>query len=113
MKINNVVSSKYAKLFNKNEKNPFKLKAEFEACLNAIEITKSFQKKYKYLENIINSGDMKRKLQDSSFDKIDGEWKIKLNRITGNNITKIIDLGATLIASTKALDLIQDRKSVV
>ena len=108
-KINNVVSSKYAKLFNKNEKNPFKLKAEFEACLNAIEITKSFQKKYKYLENIINSGDMKRKLQDSSFDKIDGEWKIKLNRITGNNITKIIDLGATLIASTKALDLIQQK----
>ena len=108
-KINNVVSSKYAKLFIKNDRNPFKLKAEFEMCLNAIEVTKNFQKKYKYLENIINSGDMKRKLQDSSFDKVDSEWKIKLSRLINNNITKIIDLGASLTQSIKALDQIQQK----
>ena len=110
MRINNVVSSKYAKLFLKmGEKNPYKLKQDFEAYLNAIDFLKLFQKKYKYLENIINSGDMKRKLQDSTFDKVDIEWKTALNKSAGFPISKILDMRIRMTPCAKLLDQIQQK----
>ena len=84
-KINNVVSSKYAKLFTKPEKNPFIIKTDLERYLNAIDFLKSFQKKFKRLESIIYSGDMKRTLQDSSFDKVDVESIRFTNRNDSEN----------------------------
>ena len=108
-KINNVVSSKFSKLFIKGDKNPFKLKADFEAYLNAIDFIKLFQKKYKYLENIINSGDMKRKLQDASFDKVDIEWKTALNKTATGSVSKIMDLKTRMTPCAKMLDQIQQK----
>ena len=105
-KINNVVSSKYAKLFTKPEKNPFIIKADLDRYLNAIDFLKAFQKKFKYLENIIYSGDMKRSLQDSSFDKVDVDWKGALNKIGQGAINKVIDLQISMTPKAKILDQI-------
>ena len=91
------------------EKNPYKLKQDFEAYLNAIDFLKLFQKKYKYLENIINSGDMKRKLQDSTFDKVDIEWKTALNKSAGFPISKILDMRIRMTPCAKLLDQIQQK----
>ena len=108
-KINNVVSSKYAKLFTKPEKNPFIIKADLDRYLNAIDFLKAFQKKFKYLENIIYSGDMKRSLQDSSFDKVDVDWKGALNKIGQGAINKVIDLQISMTPKAKILDQIQHK----
>ena len=108
-KINNVVSSKYAKLFTKPEKNPFIIKADLERYLNAIDFLKSFQKKFKHLENIIYSGDMKRSLQDSSFDKVDVDWKGALNKIGQGAIARVIDLQTAMTPKAKILDQIQHK----
>ena len=107
--INNVVSSKYAKLFTKPEKNPFIIKQDLERYLNAIDFLKSFQKKFKYLENIIYSGDMKRTLQDSSFDKVDIDWKGALNKIGQGAISRVIDLQVSMGPKAKILDQIQHK----
>ena len=108
-KINNVVSSKYAKLFTKPEKNPFIIKADLERYLNAIDFLKSFQKKFKHLENIIYSGDMKRSLQDSSFDKVDVDWKGALNKIGQGAIARVLDLQTAMTPKSKILDQIQHK----
>ena len=108
-KINNVVSSKYAKLFTKVDKNPFIIKSDLEKYLNAIDFLKSFQKKFKYLENIIYSGDMKRSLQDSSFDKVDVDWKGALNKIGQGAISRVIDLQTAMTPKAKILDQIQHK----
>ena len=108
-KINNVVSSKYAKLFTKPEKNPFIIKADLEKYLNAIDFLKSFQKKFKHLENIIYSGDMKRSLQDSSFDKVDVDWKGALNKIGQGAISRVVDLQTGMTPKAKILDQIQHK----
>ena len=107
--INNVVSSKYAKFCAKGDKNPFKLKTDFEAYLNAIDFLKMFQKKYKYLENILNSGDMKRKLQDNSFDRIDQEWKSILLKNAGAAIGKVLDLKINMQKHARSLDILQQK----
>ena len=106
-KINNVVSSKYAKLFTKPEKNPFIIKTDLERYLNAIDFLKSFQKKFKRLESIIYSGDMKRTLQDSSFDKVDVDWKGALNKIGQGAIARVLDLQTAMTPKMKILDQIQ------
>ena len=106
-KINNVVSSKYAKLFTKPEKNPFIIKADLERYLNAIDFLKTFQQKFKYLEGIIYSGDMKRSLQDSSFDKVDVDWKGALNKIGQGAIARVLDLQTAMAPKEKILDQIQ------
>ena len=108
-KINNVVSSKYAKLFTKVEKNPFIIKADLERYLNAIDFLKTFQSKFKYLENIIYSGDMKRSLQDSSFDKVDVDWKGALNKIGQGAIARVLDLQTSMTPKAKILDQIQHK----
>ncbi|MBO6243096.1 MAG: hypothetical protein J6O41_00795, partial [Clostridia bacterium] len=106
-KINNVVSSKYAKLFTRPEKNPFIIKADLERYLNAIDFLKKFQKDFKYLESVIYSGDMKRSLQDSSFDKVDVDWKGALNKIGQGAIARVLDLQTSMTPKAKILDQIK------
>ena len=50
---------------------------------------------------------MKRSLQDSSFDKIDVDWKGALNKIGQGAISRVVDLQTGMTPKAKILDQIQ------
>ena len=52
---------------------------------------------------------MKRKLQDSTFDKVDIEWKTALNKSAGFPISKILDMRIRMTPCAKLLDQIQQK----
>ena len=62
----------------------------------------------KHLENIIYSGDMKRSLQDSSFDKVDVDWKGALNKIGQGAISRVIDLQTAMTPKAKILEIVSN-----
>jgi len=52
---------------------------------------------------------MKRSLQDSSFDKVDVDWKGALNKIGQGAIARVIDLQTAMTPKAKILDQIQHK----
>ncbi|MCQ2815716.1 MAG: AAA family ATPase, partial [archaeon] len=114
-KINIIAADKYAMILfggpdKPSAKNPINIKNSLELALNNMENIKMFQKKYKYLESILNAGDMKRKLTDISltFDKAEGEWKAKLNKTPcPDHLKRIGELNDVVNNQMKNLDMTQ------
>jgi dynein heavy chain len=52
---------------------------------------------------------MKRSLQDSSFDKVDVDWKGALNKIGQGAIARVLDLQTAMTPKAKILDQIQHK----
>jgi dynein heavy chain len=80
--INNVLANKYSKLIvNANEQ-----KREIDTLIDIMEDMKVFQAKWKYIDSIISSGDMKKKMPDISFfdEKVDKEWKAFVGKCRDN-----------------------------
>ncbi len=88
-KVNGVLVSRYLRLV---KQEMTQTKSELDASLEMIEDVKLFQNKWKYLENIINSGDMKKKMPDlNDFSKIDQYWKQFLVSFRGGKVVVVKD----------------------
>ena len=105
-KVNAVLASRYVRIV-KSEMQITKI--ELDLSMEMIEDLKVFQKKWMYLENIINSGDMKKKIPDIDFNKIDNEWKNYLIRLKQKFfvITTYAKMREFVLKNTVKLDEIQ------
>lgn len=107
-KVNAVLASRYVRLVKAEMQLT---KVELDLSMEMIEDLKLFQKKWMYLENIINSGEMKKKIPDlSEFNKTDQEWKNYLTKFKGGKFFVIKDFGKMreiVLRHTVKLDEIQ------
>jgi len=108
-KVNAALASRYVRLIKAEMQQT---KYELDQSLEMIEDLKVFQKKWMYLENIINSGDMKKKMPDiGEFNKTDQDWKNYLAKINKGGKLSVIQNFAKLrdvvLKHTVKLDEIQ------
>lgn len=106
-KVNAVLASRYVRLVKAEMQTT---KAELDGSLETIEDLKTFQKKWMYLENIISSGDIKKKMPDiGEFNKTDQEWKNYLLKFKGKFyvIPSYVKMREIVLRHTTKLDEIQ------
>jgi dynein heavy chain, axonemal len=89
-KLNNVLASRYVRLLKSETAgkgdDPYTIKSDLDGSLELIEDIKAFQSKWRYLNNILNApgssgSDIRKKIPDNNFDKIDNEWKNIMNKL--------------------------------
>ena len=83
-KVNQMVADRYlSKMENVDKARVESMKRNIDLTIETVEDIKTLQSKWIYLENILNSGDMK-KLREGDFMVIDNAWKNFLNQVRPN-----------------------------